>query len=136
MLVPIVWEPQVIKAGADTRFGIVFKDNSQHTINHVSYSFKVTDSSGTVLEDVKDQKASDGTGTQTVKFEKSGPGFVLVSIDAVAGQPSGIFVENARFHVVVGQGSTSTATLSVRGVGRTNKQRKCNNNTCNKYIFT
>ena len=131
MLVPIVWEPQVIKAGADTRFGIVFKDNSQHTISQVSYSFKVTDASGTVLKDVKDQKAPDGTGTQTVKFEKSGPAFVLVSIDAVAGQPSGIFVENARFRIVVatgiagaaaggGEQATTAANLS-RQLGQTNQ---------------
>jgi hypothetical protein len=129
--ITLVWEPQVIKAGADTKFGVVFKDNSQHTISQVSYSFKVTDSSGTVLKDVKDQKAPDGTGSQTVKFEKSGPGFVLISIDAVAGQPSGIFVENARFRIVVatgtagaaggGEGQATTAANLSRQPGQTNQ---------------
>ena len=47
-----------------------------------------------------DQKAPDGTGKQTVKFDKEGPADVLVSVDSVAGNPSGEFVENADFHVI------------------------------------
>ena len=46
-------------------------DNSQSIIKDVSYSFVVTDSNGTVLKDVKDQKATNGNGTQIVKFDKS-----------------------------------------------------------------
>ncbi|MFL6355523.1 MAG: hypothetical protein ACJ71C_03060 [Nitrososphaeraceae archaeon] len=38
---------------------------------------------------------------QPVKFDKEGPVTVLVSIDAVEGQPSGEFVESAPFHVIV-----------------------------------
>ncbi|MGC2425590.1 MAG: hypothetical protein WA421_01030, partial [Nitrososphaeraceae archaeon] len=90
-----------IVPGKDVKFGVLFKDNSQNIISAVSYSFKVTDSSGKVITDVKDQKAPDGTAIQTVKFEKPGPADVLVSVDAVQGQPMGDFVENAKFRVVV-----------------------------------
>jgi hypothetical protein len=55
-------ETQPIVTGKDTRFGVIFKDNSQNTISDVIYSFKVTDSIGEVIKDVKDQKAPDGTG--------------------------------------------------------------------------
>jgi hypothetical protein len=100
----LLWEPQTIEPGKDTRFGIVFKDNSQNTVSAVSYSFKVTDSSGKVITDVKDQKAPDGTGIQTVQFTKPGSADVLVSVDAVQGQPMGDFVENAKFRVIVAGG--------------------------------
>jgi hypothetical protein len=100
----LLWEPQTIVPGKDTKFGVVFKDNSQNTISAVSYSFKVTDPSGKVITDLKDQKASDGTGIQTVKFTKPGPADVLVSVDAVQGQPMGDFIENAKFRVIVAGG--------------------------------
>src|ERR687883_618244 len=77
------------------------KWHSKNIVNQVSYSFKVTDSSGKVIADLKNQKAPDGTGKQTVKFDKEGPVTVLVSIDAVEGQPSGEFVEQAPFNVIV-----------------------------------
>jgi hypothetical protein len=79
-------------------------------VTDVSYSFKATDSDGKVIKDSKDQKAPDGTGTQVVKFAKGGPVDILVSIDAVAGQPSGEFVENADFNLLTAQSSNSTNT--------------------------
>ena len=86
-----------------TDFGILFKNNSQSAQSGVSYSFKVTDASGKVITDVNDQSAPDGTGKQTgIKFTKAGPAEVLVSVDAVQGQPTGEFVENAKFDVVAG----------------------------------
>ena len=97
----LLWDPQVIQAGKDTNFGILFQDNSKSIVTQVSYSFKVTDSSGKVITDLHDQKAPDGTGRQTVKFTKPGPADVLVTIEAVAGNPSGEFVESSDFHVVV-----------------------------------
>ena len=54
-----------------------------------------------MLTDLHDQKATDGTGMQLVKFDKAGPANVLVSVDAVAGNPSGVFVENANSVVLV-----------------------------------
>ena len=76
-------------------------DNSQSIIKDVSYSFVVTDSNGTVLKDVKDQKAPNGNGTQIIKFDKGGPVDVLISVDAVGGGTSGDFVENSKFRLIV-----------------------------------
>jgi hypothetical protein len=99
--IQLLWDPPTIQTGKDTSFGVLFQSNSQSLLSDVSYSFKVTDSSGKVITDFKDQKAPDGTGKQIVKFTKPGPAEVLVSVDAVQGQPSGDFVENAKFRVVV-----------------------------------
>jgi hypothetical protein len=99
--IKLSWEPKSIETGNDTKFGIFFMDNSQSIIKDVSYSFVVTDSNGTVLKDVKDQKAPNGNGTQIVKFDKGGPIDVLISVDAVAGGTSGDFVENSKFRLIV-----------------------------------
>jgi hypothetical protein len=89
---------------------MLFEDASQAVVNDVSYSFKITDSSGKVITDLHDQSASDGTGMQTVKFTQAGPATVLVSVDGVAGQPSGEFVESATFNVVAVGGATHIAS--------------------------
>ena len=99
--IKLFWEPKLIEAGNDTKFGVLFMDNSQSIIKDVSYSFVITDSNGTVLKDVKDQKALNGNGTQIVKFDKVGPVDVLVSVDAVSGGTNGDFVENAKFRLIV-----------------------------------
>ena len=100
--IQLLWDPQTISVGKATNFGLIFQDNSKTIQNGVSYSFKVTDSSGKVIKDVHGQSAQDGTGKQSdIIFTKAGPAKVLVSIDAVQGQPTGEFVENANFDVVV-----------------------------------
>jgi hypothetical protein len=99
--IQLLWAPPTIQAGKTAEFGLIFQDNSKSIVNQVSYSFKVTDSSGKVIADSHNQKAPDGTGKQTVKFDKEGPATILVSIDAVEGQASGEFVESAPFHVIV-----------------------------------
>jgi hypothetical protein len=99
--IKLYWEPKSIETGKDTKFGILFMDNSKSIIKDVSYSFVVTDSNGTVLKDVKDQKATNGNGTQIIKFDKGGPVDVLISVDAVAGGTSGDFVENSKFRLIV-----------------------------------
>ncbi|HEY6885708.1 MAG TPA: hypothetical protein VI278_16875 [Nitrososphaeraceae archaeon] len=99
--IQLLWDPQTIPVGKPTNFGVIFQDNSKTIQNGVAYSFKVTDSSGKVISDVHNQNAQDGTGKQSnIIFTKAGPAKVLVSIDAVQGQPTGEFVENANFDVV------------------------------------
>jgi hypothetical protein len=99
--IQLLWDPPTITVGKPTDFGVLFESNSQNAQSGVSYSFKVTDASGKVIRDVHDQSAPDGTGKQTgITFTKGGPAKVLVSIDAVQGQPTGEFVENANFDVV------------------------------------
>jgi hypothetical protein len=97
--IQLLWEPKTIQLGNNTKFGIIFMDSSKSIIKDVSYSFKVTDSNGNIIKDLKDQKALDGTSTQVLRFTKLGPINILISIDAVAGQTAGDFVENAEFHL-------------------------------------
>ena len=98
--IELLWQPPSIKSGTPTQFGILFMDSSQTIVPGVSYSFKVTGLNNSVLEDLHDQKASDGTGTQTIKFDKPGPVDVVVSIDGVQGQNLGDFVERADFNLI------------------------------------
>ena len=101
-MLSLLWEPATIQVGQNTKFGVVFQDNSQNTVSQVSYSIKITEAGGKVVTDLHDQKATDGTGLiPGVKFDKAGPAIVLVTVDAVAGQPMGDFVESASFKVVV-----------------------------------
>ncbi len=107
--ITLLWQPDPIKAGNETDFGLLFLDNSQTIIERVSYSFKVTEINGTVIKDVQNQQALDGTGTQKVKFEKSGPIDVSVRVQGVQGQNMGDFVESSDFKlVVVGAGQNVT----------------------------
>jgi hypothetical protein len=109
--IELLWQPAMLKSGVPTQFGLLFMDSSQSVIPGVSYSFKITDSNNTVVQDLHDQKALDGTGTQTVKFDKAGPVDILVSIDGVQGQNVGDFVERSDFNLIVlppGNGTQST----------------------------
>ena len=84
-------------------------DSSHSIIQGVNYSFKATNPNGSTIKDIKDQKALDGTSIQTVRFVKPDPVDVLITIDAVAGQTTGDFVENANFHLVVATNSSSSS---------------------------
>ncbi len=99
--IKLLWTPDPIKVGNDTDFGLLFLDNSQTIVERVSYSFKVTDINGTVIKDVHGQQALDGTGKQTVKFEKAGSIDVLVRVEGVQGENLGDFVESSDFKLVV-----------------------------------
>ena len=102
--------PPAIITGNETKFGILFMDNTQKGITQVSYSFKIIDKNGTAIVDLHDQKAQDGTGIQKVKFEKPGPITVRVSIDAVGGSNMGDFVESADFKLAVTDMATQNST--------------------------
>jgi hypothetical protein len=101
--IKLFWQPDPIKVGNETDFGLLFLDNSQTLVDkQVSYSFKVTDINGTVIRDVHNQQALGGTGTQKgLKFEKSGPIDVTVRVEGVQGENMGDFVESADFNLYV-----------------------------------
>ncbi|HEY7111110.1 MAG TPA: hypothetical protein VH415_16910 [Nitrososphaeraceae archaeon] len=99
--IQLMWDPQSIQIGKDIKFGLLFLDNAKSIIRNVAYNFEITDANGTVLADLKNLRAIDGTGIQTFKFKDTGQIIVIVDINAVAGLPSGIFVENAKFPLVV-----------------------------------
>ena len=97
----LLWNPP-INTGTPEEFGVLFMDNSQNILSQVNYGFKVTSSANnTVIEDLTNQKAPDGTGVQTIEFPQPGPYKIEVNVEAVAGSPMGMFVESASFGVVV-----------------------------------
>lgn len=98
--IQLFWEPTTIVHGKDTKFGVLFKDSSKQIVNQVVYSFKVTTSDGKVIQDKQNQRAEDGTGFQMVNIPTAGQITVKVSIDVVAGRPSGEFIESATFNLV------------------------------------
>ena len=89
-----------VRQGRTTKFGVLFKDSSKQIVNQVVYSFKVTTSDGKVIQDKQNQRAGDGTGIQMVNIPTAGQISVKVSIDVVAGRPSGEFIESATFNLV------------------------------------
>jgi hypothetical protein len=97
----LYWDPPVIEPGNTTKFGILFMDRSQSVLNQVTYDFVVKSSNDTVLKEVKDQKAPQGTGVQSVKFNQSGPATITINVVAVGGNPMGEFVESADFGIIV-----------------------------------
>ena len=100
----LTWQPPTITAGKPTQFGLIFRDSQQNVISGVSYSVKATQNNASVY-DVHDQKAIDGTGIQTITFPKPGPVSMDIAIDAVAGNPTGEFVESSTFNLVVAPAS-------------------------------
>lgn len=97
----LIWNPP-LEVGVAEELGVLFMDNSQSIVSQVSYGFKVTSSNGSVIADLKNQKAPDGTGIQTIEFPSPGPYTIEVNVEAVAGSPMGIFIEseiwyNSRF---------------------------------------
>jgi hypothetical protein len=109
--IQLFWVPKTIQLGKDTKFGIIFMDSSKSIIKDVIYSLKVTDSNGNIIKDVKDQKALDGTSTQVLRFTKPSPINIIISVDAVAGQTTGDFIENVEFHLPVVGSPLASASL-------------------------
>jgi hypothetical protein len=90
----------VIQVRQPAEFGLIFTDAADNIRTDVRYGFKITESDGTVLTDLKNQKADDGTGIQRFTFEKEGPKDVDVTVEAVGGNPMGDFVESSTFGIV------------------------------------
>jgi len=95
------WQPLTITAGKPTQFGLLFRDSQQVPVNGlVTYSTKASQGN-TVVAQQSDQQAPQGTGITTITFPKPGPATLYVSVDSVAGVPSGEFVESVTFNLVV-----------------------------------
>lgn len=97
--IQLFWEPAIIVHGKPTKFGVLFMDSSKNIVNQVSYTFAVTTPEGKTINQAADQKAPDGTGIQIITIPQAGPFIVKISIDAVAGNPSGEFIESATFNL-------------------------------------
>lgn len=100
-IIQLLWEPEVIHVGLPVEFGTIFTNAAEKLVSGVRYGFKVTESDGTVLKDLKNQRADDGTGIQKLSFEKEGPKDIEVTVEAVGGTPMGDFVESSKFGTIV-----------------------------------
>ena len=100
-IISLTWEPVTIKAGNNTKFGIIFYDDKKNLVTDVGYNFAVVDANGTLFFAKDNQLASDGTAIQNVVFQKPGPMTVKVLITtAGSGGPTN-FVESGQFGIVV-----------------------------------
>jgi hypothetical protein len=98
--IQLLWEPTVIKAGQDTKFGLVITDSSgQPALNSV-YSLQISDKNDKVIGNVDNQNARDGTGQSTFKFPTAGPYHIKVTVQSASTVGSDLFVETATFTVV------------------------------------
>ncbi len=97
--IQLIWNPPMI-AGTPEKFGLIFMDNRQSIQDGITYGFSVTSSNGTTITDLKNQKAPEGTSTQTVTFPNDERYSVEVNVESEAGQRLGMFVESARFNLL------------------------------------
>ena len=112
-IIQLLWDPEVIVAKQPAEFGILFSNAAGSILDGVRYGFKVSESDGKVLKDLRNQRADDGTGIQQLTFESDGPKDVEVTVEAVGGSPMGEFVESSTFGIVV-QPTPETAAASAQ----------------------
>jgi hypothetical protein len=98
--VQLFWEPTVIKAGQDTKFGVLFTDQDGKLVPNVVYSFHITDKNSNIVGNIGDQNALDGTGKTTFKFPTPGPYQIQVTVQTAASAGSDLFVEAVTFDVI------------------------------------
>ncbi|MGN6623236.1 MAG: hypothetical protein ACTHKK_03760, partial [Candidatus Nitrosocosmicus sp.] len=98
--IQLLWEPTVIKAGQDTKFGLVITDSSGNPALNSVYSLQFSDQNDKVVGKVDNQNARDGTGQSTFKFPSPGPYHVKVTVQSASTVGSDLFVESATFGVV------------------------------------
>ncbi|MGH9913078.1 MAG: hypothetical protein ACRD4W_11590, partial [Nitrososphaeraceae archaeon] len=98
-IIQLIWNPP-IPSGTPEEFGLIFMDDTQSIQDRVTYGFTVTQANGTVISELENQRAAEGTSTQTVTFPEPGRYTIETNVQSVAGQPLGIFVESSRFTVL------------------------------------
>jgi hypothetical protein len=98
--IKLLWEPDPIVAGKQTKLGLIFSDSFGATISSVTYDLSITAENGTVVTDLKNQRADEGTGLLTVTFPSPGPYDVKVTITSVEGATMGEFIESSTFRVI------------------------------------
>ncbi len=98
--VQLLWEPVEIKAGNNTDFGVIFTDDKNNIVQRVTYGYKVMDENKTVIDEFKNQKASEGTGQFTYKFDTPGEKYLQIIVETANGEDLGMFVEAATFGLI------------------------------------
>ncbi|HEY7695442.1 MAG TPA: hypothetical protein VH797_05035 [Nitrososphaeraceae archaeon] len=99
--ISLTWEPVAIKAGNNTKFGVIFYDDHKVLTSEVGYNFAVVDSAGQLFFGKDNQLAPDGTAIQNVVFQKPGQYTVKVLITTAGAGTVSNFVESGQFDIVV-----------------------------------
>ncbi len=99
--IQLLWDPVEIKAGQNTTFGIILQDDRDNLVQRATYEIKITDENGEVLEELKNQRASEGTGQFVYNFEIPGVKRIQVTVTTVESASLDMFVESATFDLVV-----------------------------------
>lgn len=99
--IQLLWDPVDIKAGNATNFGIVITDDRGTIVPRSTFSYTIMDQNKTTIDNVKNQRADDGTGQFSYTFKTPGPKYLQVAIDTASGQDMGMFVESATFYLLV-----------------------------------
>jgi len=98
--VQLLWEPVEIKAGNDTQFGVIFTDDKNNIVDRVTYGYKVMDGNKTVIDEFKNQRATEGIGQFTYKFDTPGENYLQITLETATGEDLGMFVESTTFYLV------------------------------------
>ena len=99
--VQLLWEPVEIRAGNDTNFGVIFTDDKNNIVERVTYGYKVMGENNTVIDELTNQRANEGTGQFTYKFDTPGEKALQITLETASGEDLGMFVESATFNLVV-----------------------------------
>lgn len=97
------WEPASIEPGRPVTFSISLADRSGFPLERANYDFIITNSSGGVIQEFRNQNADAefGTGTHEVMFNSAGGFTATVIINSISGMSTGQFTESADFNMVV-----------------------------------
>jgi hypothetical protein len=99
--IQLLWEPVEIKVGKNTTFGVILQDDRNNLVQRATYDVKITDENDKVLENLKNQRATDGTGQFVYKFDTPGVKEIQVTVTTVESESLDMFVEGATFNIVV-----------------------------------
>jgi len=99
--IQLLWDPAEIKAGNVTNFGIVITDDQNNIVPRSTFTYTIMDENKTVIDEVKNVRADDGTGKFSYTFESPGQKYVQIAITTASGQDMGMFVESATFLLIV-----------------------------------
>jgi hypothetical protein len=99
--VSLDWNPPTITSGQETTFNIEVTDKDQFPVTQASYDFIAIGSNNTILLDLKNQLAREGTKSHSITFDQPGIVTIKIQVNSVKGVTTGIFTEQVEFQVPV-----------------------------------
>lgn len=99
--VSLDWKPPIITAGNETTFTVEMLDKDQFPVTQASYDLIIMGSNNTILLDLKNQLAREGTKSHSITFDQPGIVSVKITVNSVKGVTTGIFTEQVEFQVPV-----------------------------------